>query len=154
MKKKNMIFRFFIQHKFSYLVGILFMFLSAWIQTLFPTVLGEAIDTLESLNFTHQMMIHYILIIIGIGVGTFICTYIWRNLIIRNARTLECRLRESLFIHLQKLSPSFYKEHKTGDLIAYAINDISAVRMAFGPLNDNIAVLILNKIDIINFQLT
>lgn len=133
MKKKNMIFRFFIQHKFSYLVGILFMFLSAWIQTLFPTVLGEAIDTLESLNFTHQMMIHYILIIIGIGVGTFICTYIWRNLIIRNARTLECRLRESLFIHLQKLSPSFYKEHKTGDLIAYAINDISAVRMAFGP---------------------
>ncbi|MDO5793428.1 MAG: ABC transporter ATP-binding protein [Turicibacter sp.] len=133
MKKKNMIFRFFIQHKFSYLVGILFMFLSAWIQTLFPTVLGEAIDTLESLNFTQQMMIHYILIIIGIGVGTFICTYIWRNLIIRNARTLECRLRESLFIHLQKLSPSFYKEHKTGDLIAYAINDISAVRMAFGP---------------------
>ena len=154
MKKKNMIFRFFIQHKFSYLVGILFMFLSAWSQTLFPTVLGEAIDTLESLNFTHQMMIHYILIIIGIGVGTFICTYIWRNLIIRNARTLECRLRESLFIHLQKLSPSFYKEHKKGDLIAYAINDISAVRMAFGPLNDNIAVLILNKIDIINFQLT
>ena len=61
MKKKNMIFRFFIQHKFSYLVGILFMFLSAWIQTLFPTVLGEAIDTIESLNFTHQMMIHYIL---------------------------------------------------------------------------------------------
>ena len=130
------------------------MFLSAWIQTLFPTVLGQAIDTLESMNFEHQTIVRYIWMMVGIGIGTFVCTYAWRNLIIRNARTLECDLRERLFKHFQKLSPSFYNEHKTGDLIAYAINDISAVRMAFGPLNAIIAVLMLNEINIINFQFT
>ena len=31
------------------------------------------------------------------------------------------------------LSPSFYHKRKTGDLLAFAINDISAVRMTFGP---------------------
>lgn len=31
------------------------------------------------------------------------------------------------------MSPEFYNRRKTGDLIAYAINDISAVRMTFGP---------------------
>lgn len=43
------------------------------------------------------------------------------------------RQREKLFDHFQRLSPEFYNRNKTGDLIAYAINDISAVRMTFGP---------------------
>lgn len=133
MKKKDVIINFFGEHKVSYLIGIMFMFLSAWIQTLFPTILGQAIDTLKQSHFKYEAMISYIWMIIGIGFGTFLCTYAWRNFIIRNARILECELRERLFKHFQKLSPSFYNEHKTGDLIAYAINDISAVRMAFGP---------------------
>lgn len=68
-----------------------------------------------------------------IGIGTFISTYIWRNLIIGNGRMLECHLREKLFDHFQKLSPEFYSKRKTGDLIAYSTNDVNAVRMAFGP---------------------
>jgi ATP-binding cassette, subfamily B, multidrug efflux pump len=37
-----------------------------------------------------------------------------------------------LFTHLQKLSTNFYNEHKTGDLMAHATNDVNAVRMALG----------------------
>ena len=54
-------------------------------------------------------------------------------LIIVNARNLECHLSEKLYDHFQKLSSEFYNKRKTGDLIAYAINDIYAVRMTFGP---------------------
>ncbi|MHB8062391.1 MAG: ABC transporter ATP-binding protein, partial [Ruminiclostridium sp.] len=57
----------------------------------------------------------------------------WRNLVIGNARKLECTLREDLYKHLQTLSPEFYSKRKTGDLIAYGINDILAIRMALGP---------------------
>lgn len=48
-------------------------------------------------------------------------------------RKLENTIREKLFDHFQILSPEFYNNEKTGNLIAYAINDISAVRMTFGP---------------------
>ena len=35
--------------------------------------------------------------------------------------------------HIQKLPVSFFSRTRTGDLMAYAINDVNAVRMTFGP---------------------
>lgn len=133
MKQKHFISKFVKSHKYTYLFGILFMFLSAYIQTLFPKVLGETIDYLSLPSFDSKQVVNYIVLMILIAIGTFITAFVWRNCIIRNARKLECDLRERLFRHFQNLSPSFYNQHKTGDLIAYAINDISAVRMTFGP---------------------
>lgn len=124
---------FFKKHSLSYAIGILFMLLTSYIQTLFPKILGETIDILGIANFDVKNVEIKIVYILLIALGTFLCTYIWRNLVIGNARKLECHIREMLYGHLQKLSPEFYNRRKTGDLIAYAINDISAVRMTFGP---------------------
>jgi ATP-binding cassette subfamily B protein len=41
-------------------------------------------------------------------------------------------LRNRLYVHLQNLSLSFYHRTKTGDIMARAINDINAIRMATG----------------------
>lgn len=109
------------------------MILSSYIQALFPKILGKAIDLLRVKNINKSMVFTNIFYIVLISIGSFIFTFIWRNLVIGNARKLECDLREKLFLHFQKMSPEFYSERKTGDLIAYAINDISAVRMTFGP---------------------
>lgn len=109
------------------------MLLSSFIQTLFPKVLGNTIDIMKIDNFNKTSVIINIVYIILIAAGTFLCTFIWRNLVIANGRNLECELREKLFAHFQKLSPEFYSSRKTGDLISYAINDISAVRTTFGP---------------------
>ena len=130
---KNIIIEFIKKHKKSYIIGILFMLLTAYIQSLFPRVLGNTIDILKTENFAFNLVKIKIIYILLIAIGTFISTYAWRNLIVVNARNLECHLRERLYNQFQKLSPEFYNQRKTGDLIAYAINDISAVRMALGP---------------------
>lgn len=130
---KKIIIDFLKKHKFSYSVGIIFMLLSSFVQTLFPKVLGNTIDILKMNHFDTKLVELNILYMMLIAFGTFACTYIWRNLVIGNGRGLECYLRENLFDHFQKLSPEFYNKRKTGDLIAYAINDISAVRMSVGP---------------------
>lgn len=49
------------------------------------------------------------------------------------ARLLEYKLRNDLYTHFQKLSTNYFNNHKTGDLMAHATNDINAVRMAAGP---------------------
>lgn len=131
--KKNIILDFFIKNKLSYIVGIIFIFIASYVQALFPKILGKTIDILKEKNFNTNTVKFNILLMMLIEVATFISTYIWRNLIIANARKLECRLREILYDHFQVLSPEFYNNRKTGDLIAYSINDISAVRMTFGP---------------------
>ena len=130
---KRIIVNFLKKHTFSYIVGIAFMLLTSYIQSRYPKVLGETIDILSMENFDGNLVIKNIIIILLLAVGTFITTFIWRNTVIANARNLECHLREMLYKHFQKLSPEYYNKNKTGDLIAYAINDISAVRQTFGP---------------------
>lgn len=130
---KKILINFIIEHKISYSIGILFMLLTSYIQTLFPKVLGNTIDILKIDGFNFKNVYINIVYIVCIAFGTFLTTYVWRNLVIGNGRSLECYLREKLFEHLQKLSIEFYNKNKTGDLIAYAINDINAVRMTFGP---------------------
>jgi ATP-binding cassette subfamily B protein len=45
---------------------------------------------------------------------------------------VEWGLRNKLYKHLQTLPLSFYNKTKTGDLMARAVNDIAAIRMATG----------------------
>lgn len=130
---KNIILDFIKKHTLSYIIGIFFMLLTAYIQALFPKVLGNIIDILSENNFNFSIVKLNVGYMLLIALGGFLTTYAWRNLIIVNARNLECHLREMLYDHFQKLSLEFYNRRKTGDLIAYAINDISAVRMTFGP---------------------
>lgn len=143
--KQNILLNFFKKNMVSYGIGMFFVLVSAFIQTIFPRILGNTIDLLKIENFDSRLVKFNLLLMVSIGVGTFLCTYIWRNLIIGNGRKMECHLREKLFDHLQKLSPEFYSKRKTGDLIAYSTNDVSAVRMAFGPA----AALSVNGIMII-----
>ncbi|HVM44275.1 MAG TPA: ABC transporter transmembrane domain-containing protein, partial [Gemmatimonadales bacterium] len=49
------------------------------------------------------------------------------------SRWMEYDLRNALFRHLATLQPSFYHRTPTGDIMARATNDLSAVRMAAGP---------------------
>jgi ATP-binding cassette subfamily B protein len=58
--------------------------------------------------------------------------YIWRYLVFGHSRKVEEALRNRIYKHLQTLSLSFYWKSKTGDLMARAVNDIDAVRMATG----------------------
>ena len=130
---KNIIADFIKKHKWPYIIGIIFMFSASYIQTLFPKVLGRTIDILKEEGFKFSAVKINLIYILLIAAGTFITTYVWRNLIMGNSRSFECYLREMLYSHMQKLSVEFYNKRKTGDLIAYAINDISAVRIIFGP---------------------
>lgn len=129
----KIIFGFIKKNKLTYLLGIVFMFTSSYLQTLFPRILGDIIDILRQDTFNLRIIKTDILYLLLIATGTFISTYLWRNLVIGNSRKIECYLRERLFDHFQELPSEFYNRRKTGDLIAYAINDISAIRMTFGP---------------------
>jgi len=130
---KKILLDFFNKHKISYMIGIFFMLLTSYIQTLFPKVLGDTVDILKEDHFRFSSVYTKIGYILLIAIGTFASTHIWRNMVMGNGRKLECDLREKLFDHFLILSPEFYIKRKAGDLIAYAINDINAVRMTFGP---------------------
>lgn len=73
-----------------------------------------------------------LLLMIGLAVAGFVLRFWWRYYLVGNCRYVESYLRGKLFKHLQTLPVNFYNNHQTGDLIAYAINDINAIRRVFG----------------------
>ncbi|MCS6915979.1 MAG: ABC transporter ATP-binding protein [Myxococcales bacterium] len=56
-----------------------------------------------------------------------------RLAIFHAGRRVEHELRRELFDHLSRLPPSYFRRTPTGDLLSRAINDLTAVRMVFGP---------------------
>ena len=116
-----------------YLPGLMFLVSSSYIQTLQPKVLGRIIDLLKETVISRSAVRDNLLLMILIALMTLVTRFIWRYIIMGNARNMESYLRKRLFSHLQKQPPEFFNHQKTGDLMAYAINDINAIRMTFGP---------------------
>ncbi len=131
--EEHKILKFFKQHRLSYFISIALMLLASFVQTLAPRILGETVDIMRSDGFDKALVLKNISLLLLAAVGAFSLAYIWRRIFIGNSRKLECSLREDLFRHMQTLPADFYSGRKTGDLIAYAVNDIAAVRTAFGP---------------------
>jgi ATP-binding cassette subfamily B protein len=112
---------------------VIILFASGYLQNLAPDLLGQAVDELSA----PAPVVKNIYILLGlmmlVAIAVFVTRYIWRYFINGNARNMEAFLRERLFTHFQKLGVHFYHYSKTGDLMAYAINDVNAIRMTFGP---------------------
>ena len=127
-----MIRDFLRQHGWKYIPGLVFLLLCSFIQSLAPKALGSAIDLLSAPAIDREAVFRQIFLILAIAMGVFVTRFIWRYFIVFNARVLERFMRHRLFAHLQKMPVDYFNHIKTGDLIAYSINDINAIRMTFG----------------------
>ncbi len=124
---------FFRTHAWRYALGVVWLIMVNSAQLLIPYLLGHITDQIETRQVAAVDLWMFVGYIMGIALVVVSCRFLWRIFIMGTARKLEFYLRDMLFAHLQKLSVNFYNEHKTGDLMAHATNDINAVRMALGP---------------------
>jgi len=72
-------------------------------------------------------------IILALSMGSALLLFFMRWTLIRVSRWIEYDLRADFYRHLQKMSPAFYQEYTTGDVMARLTNDISSVRQMLGP---------------------
>ncbi len=81
----------------------------------------------------HALVVRDALLIAGFAAGQAMIRT-WSRILIFNAgRNVEYRLRGDVFRHLLGLDAGFYRRHPTGDVMSRLTNDLSAVRMLFGP---------------------
>ena len=120
------------RYRWGYLTGTLCVFLTNGIWILFPLVLGHAAQALES-GVTSRKLLQYAGMLLGIALFKGIFQFLTRWIVIGISRDIEFDLRNDLFAHLEKLSYSYYQRHRTGDIMARATNDLSAVRNLLGP---------------------
>lgn len=112
--------------------GIVMLILVDIAQLAMPKVMQYAIDNIQNRTIDQRGLAWIGLIIFGLAIAVMILRYFWRILIIGNSHRIEKALRQEFYDHLLKLSQNFFNTSKTGDLMAYATNDLNAVRMLFG----------------------
>ena len=125
-----MIRDFLKKYGWNYLPGFALMVLCSYIQTRSPLALGNAVT--EAANQDWEPFLRSTLSILLIALGVFVTRFGWRWFVVRTSREMEVYLRDRLFTHLMDLPFGFYSTARSGDLMAYAINDVNAVRMLFG----------------------
>jgi ATP-binding cassette, subfamily B, multidrug efflux pump len=73
-----------------------------------------------------------VLLLGGFALATALTRIVSRVLIFNSARAAEYDLRSDLFGHLMTLSPAYYREHPTGDVMSRLTNDVQTVRAMWG----------------------
>ena len=132
LKEFKLLTTYFIENRIALIIGLSSLLFVDTLQLFIPRIIKKSIDSLTIGQASSGLLITYALIILGIAITMAIFRYIWRYFVFGHSRKVEKALRNRIYKHLQTLSLSFYWRTKTGDLMARAVNDIDAVRMAAG----------------------
>jgi ATP-binding cassette subfamily B multidrug efflux pump len=120
-------------YRWRWLVGLLFALGSTAAGLISPWLLRQAIDTFSTgSNQFGWPLATFALAIVAAAVVEAICRFVSRLVITSASRWVEYDLRNRYFAHLETLEPAFFVRFRTGDLVARATNDLSAVRQLFG----------------------
>ncbi len=114
------------------LAGLVCILLTNFFMMSAPKFVGRAIDTMNG-NFTSSDVLHYVLLALLCSALSGVFMFLVRQFIIVASRKIEYDLKNDFYAHLQRLSPQFFRQSNTGDLMSRATNDLNAVRNYLGP---------------------
>ena len=97
-----------------------------------PDFLRRGVDAIGTPGAAHMLLL-MAGGLVGAALLGGVARFGMRQILNSVSRWMEYDLRNALFRHLTTLQPSFYHRTPTGDIMARATNDLSAVRMAAGP---------------------
>jgi ATP-binding cassette subfamily B protein len=125
--------RYFRPYKASLIIGILCIVASVVFALFIPHLVGRAVDDLGK-ELTWAKIMRAGMMILGASVISGIFLFLQRRILIGMSRHVEYDLRRDFYAHLVDQPLSFFQEHRTGDLMARATNDLAAVRQLAGPM--------------------
>ena len=152
---------FFKKEKKRYVIGITLLAMTSLANLITPRVLCVMADELDKNHITWSQYGLLILAVIATAIVIYILRYFWRKQIWGGAAELEKQMRSKLYHHFMIMDRTFYQRHRTGDLMAHATNDVSAIQNVAGDgiltLVDALVIgisTIIAMICFIDFRLT
>ncbi len=92
--------------------------------------LGDSVGAVKAGN--PDRVPHMVVLAIVFAIATALTRILSRVWIFNAARAAEYDLRSNLFGHLMTLSPGYYRDHPTGDVMSRLTNDVQTVRAMWG----------------------
>ncbi|UCH65459.1 MAG: ABC transporter ATP-binding protein [Ignavibacterium sp.] len=124
--------KYFARYKKKLFLGFLFILLSNAGTVYIPLLLKDAINEMQY-GFDSSLLLQYAGLMVGAALFAGFFRFLIRETIIVVSREIEYDLRQDFWSHLQKLPMKYFQNTSTGNIMAHATNDVSAVRMFLGP---------------------
>src|SRR5213596_3589307 len=159
MNDLRKLFVYFRPYKVSLIVGIACIMAGVIFNVTIPLIVGSAIDAnWQQVTWTKLMIAA--LKVVGASAMSGLFLFLQRRILIGMSRHVEYDLRHEFYAHLVDQPLSFFQEHRTGDLMARATNDLAAVRQLAGPMimyslqTIFVVIIVLPILFAINWKLT
>jgi ATP-binding cassette subfamily B protein len=141
MKALQHLNKYFFKYKYRLLIGLFITFLSRYLALEVPQLISQSIDIADDYNngiitdlaLVKSDLLNNILLIVGAALLAGFFTFLMRQTLIVTSRLIEFDLKNEIYQQYQRLSLNFYKKNRTGDLMNRISEDVSKVRMYFGP---------------------
>jgi ATP-binding cassette, subfamily B, multidrug efflux pump len=125
---------YLVAYRWWWIAGIVLTSCSTGFGLVTPWLLRQAIDTFSGNGASLGWPLSwYAGAIVGLAICEGTSRFCSRYILTGASRWVEYELRNRYFAHLETLEPAFFQRNRTGDLVARATNDLSAVRQLFGP---------------------
>ncbi|HFI0461145.1 TPA: ABC transporter ATP-binding protein [Streptococcus suis] len=155
MKFIKQLWCFFSLEKKAYLIGILSLCLVSLLNLLPASIMGQLIDQIASGQLTEHRLLLGVAGLILSALAMYGLRYLWRMNILATSYRLGKIMRAQLFDHFMHLSPSFFQQHRTGDLMAHATNDINALtRLAGGGVMSFVDATVTALVTLVTMSLS
>ncbi len=115
-----------------YVVAGLLLVIVDVLELSIPWLVGRLIDDVVARSLDSQRLMTYVISVLVLAVLIYIMRFLWRMFLFSASFQLAERLRQQVYQHLTLMAPGFYNKHRTGDLMARATNDVTAVEMTAG----------------------
>lgn len=133
--------KYFYKYKYRLFIGLVITVLSNILAIKVPPFIRKSLDVVDEylkgdvqdLNRVKTVLLLNILWIIALSLASGIFTFLMRQMLIVMSRLIEYDLKNEIYTQYQKLSMSFYKRNRTGDLMNRITDDVNKVRMYIGP---------------------
>jgi ATP-binding cassette subfamily B protein len=124
---------YLLKYKWRLIWGLIAITVSNVFSVAIPRFVGGTIDRLGKGGIDADGLLTQALIIVGLSIGSGLFLFLTRQTIIVMSRLVEYDLRNDFLKHVQSLSMGYFNNTPTGDIMALATNDISAIREFAGP---------------------
>ena len=125
------------KHRAAWAVGLVAVLVANGFALLQPFLLGRGVDAVTRHQAGRLPLIFIAILAAAAGDAAF--RFVQRLSINRASRQIENEMRRDLFQHLLRLDQRFFQQIRTGDVMARATNDLSAVQQLLGMGLMNIA---------------
>lgn len=115
-----------------YLAAMLMLAVVAVLNLVAPWLVGTIVDDIAQNTLTRDRLLKTVGILTVTGISIYILRYCWRLLLYSASYQLGSILRQQLYQHWLVQPAAFFNEYGTGDLMARATNDVTAVEMSAG----------------------